>query len=88
MKYQWRRLRRHGPHQTAPRKATGPLLRPQGSLRDRYATGLRPALDPGASTAPNAQRHGQDPRPRPPQQRGADHNQQHPYKSTLYGLRG
>jgi hypothetical protein len=36
----------------APRKATGPPLRPQGSLRDRCATDLRPALDPGASTAP------------------------------------
>jgi hypothetical protein len=58
-----RRLRRHCPHQTAPREATGPLLQPQGSLRDRCATGLRPAPDPGASVAPHAQRHRQDQRP-------------------------
>src|SRR6059058_290933 len=30
----------------------------KGRYRDRYATGLRPALDPGASTAPHAQWHG------------------------------
>jgi hypothetical protein len=35
------------------------------------ATGPRPALDPGASAAPPAQRHGQDQRPCPPNQRGA-----------------
>ncbi|HJQ12344.1 MAG TPA: hypothetical protein VJ840_15030, partial [Gemmatimonadaceae bacterium] len=31
-----------------------------------------PALDPGASTAPHAQRHGQDQRPRPPERAALD----------------
>ncbi|MFC0110185.1 DDE-type integrase/transposase/recombinase [Kibdelosporangium aridum] len=43
--------------------------------RGRYAiataTGLRPALDPGTSAAPHAQRHGQDQQPCSPEQRGA-----------------
>ena len=38
----------------------------KGRYRDRYATGLRPTLDPGASTAPHAQRRGAGARPLPP----------------------
>jgi hypothetical protein len=38
----------------------------KGRYRDRCATGLRPALDPGASAVPHTQRHGQDQRPCPP----------------------
>lgn len=43
----------------------------KGRCRDRCATGLRPALDPGASTAPPTQWHGQEQRPLPAQPRGA-----------------
>ncbi len=43
----------------------------KGRCRDRYATGLRPALDPGASTAPPAQWHGQEQAPLPAQPHGA-----------------
>ena len=38
----------------------------KGRCRDRGATGLRPALDPGASTALTAQEHGQVQSPCPP----------------------
>lgn len=42
----------------------------KGRYRDRYATGLRPVLDPGASTAPPTQWHGQEQQPLPAQPRG------------------
>ena len=48
-------------------------------------TDLRPALDPGASAAPHAQRHGQHQRRCPPERAALTQN---PYKSSLYGSGG
>lgn len=61
----------------------------KGRYRDRYATGLRPALDPGASTAPPAQQHGQEQQPLPAQPRGARLvSRPNPTTQSLYGFRG
>ena len=59
----------------------------KGRYRDRCATGPWPALDPGASTAPDPQRHGQDPDGPLPAQGAALQPRRNPYKpvSTVSG---
>jgi hypothetical protein len=60
----------------------------KGHCRDRYATGLRPALDPGASTAPQhaAARAGAGAARRA---RGTEHKTKiKSLQPSLYGFRG
>jgi hypothetical protein len=61
----------------------------KGRCRDRRATGLRPALNPGASTALNAPWHGQT-QGAARRARGADPKQprSNPYNQSLYDFRG
>ena len=58
----------------------------KGRGRDRYATDLRSALDPGASTAPDPAAVRGSATALPRQARGATRSD--PYKSSLYGFRG
>jgi hypothetical protein len=61
----------------------------KGRCRDRGATGLRPALDPGASTAPHRAGARAGAEPLPAGARGARLiSRSNPYKQSLYGFRG
>ena len=62
----------------------------KGRYRDRCPTGLRPALDPAASTAPHrAVGTGRRTAPCPPEPHGARLiSRSNPYKQSLYGFRG
>jgi hypothetical protein len=61
----------------------------KGRCRDRGATGLRPALDPGASTAPQRAGARAGAEPLPAGARGARLiSRSNPYKQSLYGFRG
>ncbi len=88
-----RRLRRPLPSPAVGRRARL-LGRPsglKGRCRDRCATGLRPALDPGATAAPHrAAARGRRRSPCPPRRRGAQRlvSRPNPYKQSLYGFRG
>jgi len=61
----------------------------KGRCRDRDATGLRPALDPGASTAPDRAGARAGAEPLPAAARGARLvSRSNPYKQSLYAFRG
>jgi hypothetical protein len=79
------------PHARAARRLRGRPSGLNGRCRARCATGLRPALDPGASAAPDAQTvrgRARGALPRHTARRSAPTIKINPYKSSLYGSRG
>jgi hypothetical protein len=75
------------PRARAARRLRGRPSGLKGRYRARCATGLRPALDPGASTATLTRKRCGQGGALPATPRGAQHQQSrsNPYKSSLYG---